>query len=144
MNKTVERFLLSLRSQVGVPFIPNGREAFRGLDCSGLIIVAGQATGFDVKYRSDYSIGGEDFSASLISYLEQNCDQVENPKQAKPGDILLFGYGANSDKPRHCGVLTDKDTFVHCAEKPNGVRESDFTETWQRIVHSAWRFRGMK
>ncbi|MDD5585633.1 MAG: hypothetical protein PHY92_01580, partial [Alphaproteobacteria bacterium] len=64
------RMIAAARACLGTPFHHQGRKPGVGLDCIGLIVVALQAAGYDVRDRFDYSPRPD--GRSLVQALEEH------------------------------------------------------------------------
>lgn len=111
---------------VGVPFRAQGRDAARGLDCVGLVIVA-----FDLPRdmaRRDYRLRG-DHRDELVAGLRQHFRRVSTRKR-RTGDLLLVAVAADQF---HLGIFTDRG-FVHADARLGQVVETPGMPRWPLIA----------
>lgn len=126
------------RAQIGVPWVHQGRQPGRALDCIGLAVCAARAVGLNVEDHLEYT---ESPSVSvLLDYVGRSCIRIEHDE---PAALLLFVGHIT-----HAGISTGEGAFIHAARTlhdarsatPDGrVVEVPFDHRWRRRLHSIWR-----
>jgi len=140
---TAANFARAARSQIGVPFAPQGRSAFNLLDCVGLPVVSAAIIGVELEFVSDYSFGS-DYSGMLGEYLAANGREV-SMSEMQEGDVVAF-WLTKPNKPRHLAVLSSGAhgfDMIHTSESSRRVVQHELDAKWQRHIHSVWRFYGI-
>lgn len=126
-----ERIVAAARGWLGTPYRHLAARRGAGCDCLGLIRgVWAELHGALPEvpaYRTD-SRDQRDLLVAAEARLAR-CGQV-------PGAIVVFRLGA---RPRHCGILTAPDRFIHAQERL-GVVEANLTDGWQRRIVGCFAF----
>jgi cell wall-associated NlpC family hydrolase len=125
------------RSQIGVPWIHQGRAPGRGLDCVGLPVCGARAVGFArVADMLEYSESPS--PAQLLECVSRNCVPVEGPDQ--PGDLWLM-WVRREFLPQHATVWTGEGSIVHAKrfQGSGNVSEERVDLRWLKHLHSKWR-----
>jgi murein DD-endopeptidase / murein LD-carboxypeptidase len=121
------------RGLVGVAFLPQGRDATRGLDCAGVAIGAfGLARH---AFKRDYRLRG-DHRDELESALLPHFRRVSRCA-ARPGDLLLFKVRGDQ---LHMAILTDCG-FVHADARLRRVVETPGQAHWPLLAAYRRRIR---
>jgi hypothetical protein len=142
------RVVAAARSLVGTPWRHQGRSAARvrgGLDCAGLVIVAGRMAGVlhdeaDVTgYRRDPD------ARTMVGALAAWGRPV---LVAQPGDVAAMRV-ASSAYPHHVGIVSDLPDgrlgLIHSFASLRRVVEHALDEPGQSIsVVGYWSFRGLE
>lgn len=123
-----DEFVEAARSYVGVPYHHQGRNRTRGLDCAGLLVVALQDLGFDIKDIEGYPRLPN--SESLRKIVEENLGNPKPISTMGKGDVLLMRF---SEQPQHLAVHAG-DTIIHAYSKKKQVVEHRFADIWQKRV----------
>lgn len=104
---------------VGIPY-KYGGETKSGFDCSGFTKFAYSTIGIDLPHNA---------------HLQSNLGKTIHLKDAKPGDMIFFGY-MNENKYRvvHAGIIYTKSSnnieIIHCVSR--GVQIDDQqSDNWQ-------------
>lgn len=130
------------RSWLGVPWRHQGRSK-AGLDCAGLVVVV--AHGLGLSDHDERGYGRRPERHSFIHHFAQHMDAL-NPKDVRPGDVILFREKA---RPYTChAALVAEDgagrlTIIHAYARRRMVVEEPLTTMWGLHTH-AFRFRGIE
>ena len=119
--------VLRARSLVGCRFRPQGRDAYLGLDCVGLVCAAFGIVADSVP--RDYRLRGGNFER-LKSEMGRFFRRVRTPAA---GDVLVFKVAAHQ---LHAAILSDRG-FIHADARLRMVVETPGTPPWQLL--SAYR-----
>lgn len=108
--------MAAIQKDLGKPYVWGGHGHKRGADCIGFVN--------DVLDNLGYKI-----YASAKTYLNSMVDRFNDPRQAKPGDLLFWTFRADTDQrfkngayrphgtPSHIAiVLETKGSYVKIAE----------------------------
>lgn len=131
------RLVLEARALEGVKFRHQGRTP-RGLDCLGLLLLAGERAGIlrvDLE-RADY---GRAPQAALEERLAYHCEQLE---QVEPGAILAIKWPGDT-RAGHVAIATPGGQMIHSYSLAGGVVEHGYRGHWPRWTKSVWWIRGM-
>ncbi len=99
-SSTASRFADAALGYLGVPYVWGGTSP-SGMDCSGLVMLAGQSVGH---------------SFSRTTYTQQYEGTEVSMSALKKGDLLFFG----GNSPYHVAIYLGDGTFVH-APQPGDV-----------------------
>lgn len=106
-------------AQIGRPYRYAGNEPEGGFDCSGLVQYSYAQAGVKVpRSSSDLLAAGE-----TISYSE-----------ARPGDLLFYGFDGKVSTGLHVALMVDRDQAVHAPGSGRSVSRFD-------TQNGAWRSR---
>jgi len=109
----------TINDLVGVRFTNHGRSVEEGFDCYGLAIEVSKRLGHDL-YDLWYEKSCEEtFSENVDSGFAKMKDKVEETKEQKLGNLILFADEAG--RMVHIGVILDEGLFIH-AVPYGGVR----------------------
>ena len=128
----IEKMIAAARACAGTPFHHQGRVAGVGLDCIGLIVVAMQAAGREVRDCLDY--GRRPDGVSLIAGLEAHG--MRRVASIEAGDILLFRY---DHQPQHVALATSEATMIHAFAVAGKVVETGVSDYWKRRLVGIYR-----
>lgn len=129
------------RSWKGTPVHHQGRKKGAGVDCLGLIVGIARDLGLKVQDRTDYSKAGD--IKKLEAEMRRQLVEID-PREAKPGDILVFQPSAR-DRTPHVALITDRG-ILHAynaqgrSNQSGKVVEHVLNEKWRRRISSAFRF----
>ena len=105
-----------LSGLVGLPFVDEGRDPGRGLDCWGLVMEVQRQLGREIP---DYGVGAHEtaaVAACATSAAEaEGWTRVATPS---PGDVICLAI--DKDLPgltNHFGVVVDGGRFIHALGK---------------------------
>jgi probable lipoprotein NlpC len=125
--QVIHKVVQSARLFIGTPYLYGGTTS-RGIDCSGLIMLAFNSAGLKIP-RASYDIA--------------TVGKEVKVKDVRKGDLLFFVTGSEKNKISHVGIVVDHKSptnliFVHA---PNsGVREDNlFTPYYQKTFAKAMR-----
>lgn len=128
------------RRCLGTPFKIHGRVPGAGLDCVGLIIVAGRSCGgfapnFDF---TNYRVTTCD--TTMIDQFLAHLDEIET-SDAKHGDIAIFKVREKKNASfSHAGVLSARG-MIHACLASKRVVETAIHSDWTKHGWRAFRFR---
>lgn len=134
-------FVTIARSYLGCPHRHQGRSR-NGLDCVGLVIVAGKEAG---ALPSDFELPtySQPPRATLFDEFLPTVAMPVNG-EAQPGDLLVFGHKPGG-KPRHLGIRTDVGViWLHPALSLGRVTESRIDSQIRALLLSVWRFKAFE
>lgn len=120
------------RSLVGVRFRPQGRRREHGLDCVGLVALAGRLpvalvpTGYRMRSEVAEEAMGLDFDGRVEPIALE---------EARSGDVLLVRTGPG----QHHFLVLVENGFVHADARLGRVVETPGAVAWP--VMAAWRMR---
>lgn len=129
------------RDCLGTPYHHQGRLPGVGLDCIGLLIHCGRATGrvapdFDITGYGRYPDG-----KLLLHYLREHMDPVD-PADMRPGDALCVAF---ERFPQHVGIVADYVhgglSMIHALGSANAVVEHRLLFTRLMRLVSVHRYR---
>ena len=112
---SVDIFLKTINSYMGVPYSGSGGTSKREIDCSGLI------------YRGLMSVGynGERVNAQSLAKMGR---LIAKKKHLKKGDLICFTNTTGANKlVQHIGVYSGNNKFTH-ASSSRGVIESNIND----------------
>ncbi len=115
---------------MGTRFRAQGRGPGVGLDCLGLVIVAGAVAGVRLPDEAGYSLRGEELGRLDLAIAEA----MVPVERAEAGDVLLFEPGPEM---RHLGVWTGS-SLIHAHAGLRRVVEGPVDPAWRLI--GAYRF----
>lgn len=122
-----ERFVEEARSFLGVPWKHLGR-ARSGIDCVGLLLVAGERAGIIPKQEfTAYSRNPE--GIGLLLEFDKHCT-AKPLTDARRGDILIT-RDTSVLMPCHCGIIDERFgelRFIHAYARARQVVESRFVD----------------
>ncbi len=130
------------RSWIGTPYVHQASVKGAGCDCLGLLRgVWRELRGAEAEPPPPYSPdwaeahGQETLRDALVRHL----DEID-PREAAPGDVVLFRMAANGPA-KHCAIVGEKDgtlTLIH-ARQNKRVGEEAFSAPWRRKLAYAFR-----
>lgn len=131
------------RSWVGVPTFHHGRTRAGGVDCLGLVMAVGEATG----------------AIARAGIVVPDYGRLPNPKRLvagmgaagmikiaafDDGDVIGISWGL-AGRPMHLAIAAtyrDRKTIIHADPRAGSVREVSFAGVWAAGFAGcpAWRF----
>lgn len=94
--------MAAIQKDLGKPYVWGGHGHKRGADCIGFVN--------DVLDNLGYKI-----YASAKTYLNSMVDRFNDPRQAKPGDLLFWTFRADTDQRFRNGAYRPHGTPSHIA-----------------------------
>ncbi|MBP8788277.1 MAG: C40 family peptidase [Azonexus sp.] len=135
---TVDDILAAARSALGTPFVHQGRQAGKGMDCAGLMIHVARQLEVDHSDAGGYA--RRPSGGLLESMLDAQTGIHRVTGQPQAGDLILMRFlGA----PQHLAVCAG-DTIVHAYETVGKVCEHNFSPAWRSRVVRVYRFNGVE
>lgn len=137
------------RSWIGTPYHHQGRVKGVGVDCGGLIIEVGRATGLLVidaaEWKPFEGYGRAPNPARMERAMRQFLVRIP-PSKRRPGDICWLAW--RRDLPMHTAILArdrrgGRPTIIHALAEVGRVVEHGFTHEWPARAHSWWRYPGL-
>lgn len=120
------------RALVGTRFRPQGRRREHGLDCLGLVVLAG---GLPVELvPADYSLRSRVASDAMALDLDGRAQPLA-PAEAQPGDVLLV----EAMMGLHHFLVLVAEGYVHADARLGRVVLTPGAVPWP--VAAAWRIR---
>lgn len=127
-----QEFLKQILHLVGTPVVHRGRTEF-GVDCAGLIIVAGRRCG--LKLIDDLTYGLIPEESMLYASMLRNASEIPSTLR-RPGDIVQMRVGRQA---RHLAVIIDtEEQIVHASPKFLEVKISPLSP---RLIGFVWRLK---
>lgn len=138
---TPAEIVAEARAWCGAPLFHKGRSREGGVDCLGLVLVVGWATGAvpgDVVIP-DYAklpnprvlVAAMDAAARRLPFAVPG-----------DGDIIGLSWGKR-DHPMHLALMATLDgrrTIIHASPRHGRVLETGFAGGWAASFCAAWRF----
>jgi cell wall-associated NlpC family hydrolase len=121
------------RSLVGTRFRPQGRSEEHGLDCLGLVALAGNLPPDLIP--GGYQLRSEATADAISQTFGSRVERI-SAAEAKEGDVLLVRAGV----AQHHFVVRLRDGFVHADARLRKVVERPGAVPWP--VLAAWRMAG--
>lgn len=109
-----------------------------GLDCVGLLALAGSEAGAAIQDVSNYP---PQFAGSwLTNELSKYCDRLEKLGPYEIGDVLVFAF---AEGYWHVAIVTlvEPLQIVHAYSGVGKCVAGPVSQSWLRRLHSAWRVR---
>ena len=129
------------RRWVGTPFRHQGRVRGRAVDCAGLIIGTGLATGIIDGYQ-EIGYGRQPNPERMGGHLDQWMERIP-VSEARDGDVYWFRF----IQPMHVGfasTLPDgRAGVIHAWQDIGRCVEHGLDDTWRRRIVAAFRFHGV-
>lgn len=139
---SADEFVNAARQLVGTPWRHRGR-SFDGVDCIGLVMLAGKLAGVDLFalcgiHDRAYSRRPQ---RELFALVERHCRRTQ---VLHPGCLLLFRFPGD-EYARHFGIYTDAGTMIHAECKTRkAVIEHGYRSQWVSWTHSRWLIPGLE
>lgn len=136
---TAAAFIQAARSLVGTPYVHQGRlpGPHGGLDCSGLVLSAGEALGLVYPPTPPYPRIPS--AAQLSEVLRSRCEEADGPA---PGRIVQM-VPPRCREPIHLAILTETLGWIH-AVWGLGVVEQRFPPRERWIETTFWEVKGIQ
>lgn len=125
------------RTAIGTPFLHQGRQAGRGLDCAGLLVHVAASVGIQHADMSSY--GRRPKKGLLEQTLDGQLGVRPVFRAPQAGDLLLLRFARH---PQHLALCAG-ETIIHSWEAPGKVCEHRFTADWRARVVRVYEFVGV-
>lgn len=133
---TPDMIVSKAREYLGVPWVHQGRDKTKGVDCSGFVInIYEELTGEELSWLpKDYArvVDGP----MMRAWCDFCLDRVHD-RQPQPGDILLLRIRR---EPQHLAVVTDYG-IIHAHQGVGKVVETRLDERWRKRIVEVYRFK---
>ena len=107
------------RELIGVPFLHQGRDPSKGLDCAGVIIIpSSKVMSKTVHDLSGYNRRPD--GQQLVQCIESQAGKRKAKNKMIPGDIALFAVGNNRQHLGMVGIKNGDLTIIHAVDVPKG------------------------
>jgi cell wall-associated NlpC family hydrolase len=131
---TPDQIIAAARSQLGTPFVHQGRIPGKALDCAGLAAHVAREIGADYNEWPGY--GRTPHKGLLQSVLDaQPC--LARVRVRQPGDILLMKW---NKEPMHVAICAGA-TVIHSYQAVGKVCEHALDDEWIRRIVAVYRFK---
>lgn len=140
MNRN--EIITEARSWLGTKW--HHQAALKGVacDCVGLIRGIYSVLVEPITVKVNYSQEWPLFRSEEKMHQQVKKYFTEIPlSEAKPGDILLFGFGKGP--AYHAGILSYDDFIIHTWRDVGKVVESRYDDQWRENTRFAFRFPGV-
>lgn len=121
------------RRFIGTPFLHQGRQPGKGLDCVGVAFCAAWECGLKVPDFRGY--GKMPDPDKMVAEIAKRCDAATEGRLS--GDLIVFAY--RKGKAAHMAVACGEH-IVHAYESAGGVVCTPLGH-WAPRIHSRWRLR---
>lgn len=125
------------RAYLGVPFRHQGRNPAVGLDCVGLLVVAGCAIGLPVELHDCHNYGRDPSDGLLDRHLASAFGAPVATMLRD--DVVSIHYAGPA---RHVGIVGqvgDRLTLIHTSQGLGKVVEHGIDAKWLGRVHRIYR-----
>ena len=148
-NPTAMDFVREARNLVGVPYQHMGRNPKVGLDCVGLLLATGRATGCNERGFRDLPYGRYPAGWQMVDefgkFLDVVWDQRKNTEPLQPflenGDVLIVAF---RKLPMHIGIVSIKKggwNIIHAYSVTKKVVEHGLDGSWLSMGRALLRVR---
>ena len=127
-------FIAAARGWLNVPFLHQGREKDRGIDCVGLVIQSAREVGLTTVQYRNYSRSAQ--PAVMRNLLRKHCVPVVRPRML-PSDILWMRL---EKLPYHVAIFTFDGTIIHSYSGVGKVVEHRLDDKWSKRIVEVYRF----
>lgn len=127
--------LVDARKYLGIPFKYNGRSP-DGVDCLGLILMVLRDAGIELPDDDGRPIDPRWYDTDpqrLVRGLERYGRRID-VTELQPLDVVVFCFHG---KPRHAGVMVDRNRFIHIRE--NQTVTVARLKRYSRFFYAAYR-----
>ena len=129
------------RSWLGTPYAHRQQLRGHGVDCGGLVIAVGTATGLLRMKAADVPVYGRLPNPRAIrEVLERFLTPLDRPLQ--DGDIGWFSWG--SADPMHLAIMATHNgrrTMIHAHATAGQCVEHGYAAEWPARLDTWWSFR---
>jgi len=137
MHPSKQEYVEAARGWIGTRWVHQGRTR-RGIDCVGLLIVAGADVGIAVPDIPGYRRTPE--PKRFVSFIIENSDQQD---EIAPGHFGIFRDG---NQPCHVGIFAEQNgvtTFIHAYAGRKVVMEEPFIHDWPNRIFAIRSIKGL-
>ncbi|HEY5411102.1 MAG TPA: hypothetical protein VIJ94_10295 [Caulobacteraceae bacterium] len=147
---TTADVVTAARSYIGSPIFHRGRSREGGIDCLGLVILAGVESGAmqdpDEASWPFAAYGRLPNPKRLIESLGHFLKPIEIC-ELRPADVIGLSWGAK-DLPMHLAIRAEfqgRASMIHALPlvKPPRVVETGYAGVWVEQTCGAWRYPGV-
>lgn len=135
METMREKIVEAARREIGTPFLHQGRQAGKGLDCIGIMCVACEYAGYPTHAREFKAYSREPDGVTLLQEMDRAFDRVDK-RDLQPGDCAAFRIGRHV---RHLGIITPGPNkqlrMVHVRNDMGRAAEHDLDKSWMKRLH---------
>jgi cell wall-associated NlpC family hydrolase len=128
------------REMRDIPFRHQGRSTASGLDCLGLLLLAGERAGV-LQRGIEHADYGRAPQAALEERLAHHCDRLEVPE---PGAVIAIKWPGDK-RAGHVAICTEAQPaqIIHSYSYVGRVVEHGYRGHWPRWTRSIWWLRGL-
>lgn len=139
-SASASRIIAAAREWIGTPYHDQASVKGVGADCLGLALgvwreIIGPEPTEIPPYTRDW---GEVGSVEVFAKTAMNWMIPLPLSQLRPGALIVFRMREGA-VAKHCGILTEADTFIHAYDRL-GVIEERFTDAWRRRLAFAFLY----
>lgn len=128
---------MNIGRYIGLPYQDKGR-TFAGVDCYGIcFLFLSEELQLQIpSYTDDYRDAKHKVSVSdAFGQYSKKWQRVSSGWTL--GDVVVFNLGG---KPLHCGLLINKNDFLHCLEGTQSCLERLNSVTWSSRIEGVYRW----
>lgn len=132
------------REWIGTPYHHQASVKGVGCDCLGLLRgVYREAVGPEPEAMPNYSPGWDEVARQDIMLAKCRAHLRVRPIDRRgPGLVLVFRMRRRA-VAKHCGIMTDRNHFVH-SQSGRGAFEIELTDYWARRIVGVFAFPGVR
>lgn len=120
------------RRYLGTPFLHQGRDPSRGIDCIGLLVAAAKDCG--LHWLAAHDFAGYDRNPAAHVLESRLASALSSADDLKPGCIVSLDFFG---KTRHVGIIGEhcgRLTIIHTYNRPSKVIEHGIDAKWRRRI----------
>lgn len=125
------------RRYLGTPFLHQGRDPTRGIDCIGLLVAAAKDCGLHGLAAHDFTGYARNPAAQVLE--SRLSAALSSADDLQPGYIVSVDFFG---KTRHVGIIGEhcgRLTIIHTYNRPSKVIEHGIDEKWLRRIKGIYR-----
>lgn len=149
-SSNAETIVAEARSWVGTRYVHQHRAKGLAVDCVGLILGVGAATGALAISREDWApyanYSKTPNPAKMREAMARFLVRVDLPAATPAPDGCIGWIQWREDLPMHLAIMAtfeERRTMIHSFEHAGGCVEHGFVPPWPERVGSWWRYPGM-
>jgi len=123
------------RTALGTPFLHQGRQPGRGLDCAGLVLWVGHALGLTDFELTNYPRLPEE---DRLLDLAARAGFIET-RAPRPGDVHCLRL---LQHPQHLAIATEAG-IIHACQRRGQVIEHRLDTGWRARIVASYRYPGV-